>query len=69
MVFRGAEPVLGDADEIQRNQMAPLVQQLEEAVLAIGAGLTQTMGPVALAAASPDKRTDLPLLSISSCCK
>ena len=61
---------IGEGDEIGRDHHgAPLVQQLVEGVLTVGAGLAQKISPVSEVTALPSQRTCLPLDSMVSCCR
>ena len=56
-------------DEVHRRPLGPLMQALEVRVLRIGPGWPQITGTVVDATAAPSRSTDLPLLSISTCCR
>ena len=58
-----------ERDEVGRNQLGALVDQLVEGVLAVGAGSPQKISPVSEVTGVPSQRTDLPLDSMVSCCR
>jgi hypothetical protein len=64
---RGARPL--EEDELDRDDVAALVQHLEVGVLRVRPGSPQTTGLVANGSGAPLRSTRLPLLSISSCCR
>ncbi len=58
---------LGGDQELHRDDVRALVDELEEGVLGIGARLAPHHRPVGRATGAPSRVTDLPLLSMSSC--
>ena len=68
VVAQGVEAVR-EAHEVARNQPRALVDELVEAVLAVGSGLAPVDAPVSTSTAVESSRTDLPFDSIVSCCR
>ena len=60
---------LGEGDEIARNQLRSLMDQLIEGMLAVGARFAPVDRPGLVVDLGPIRVTCLPLLSIVNCCK
>ena len=61
---------LAEADEVARDELRALVDQLVERVLSVGAGLApDDRAGLRSRRAAPSRSTCLPLLSICSCCR
>ena len=69
MVLEVRLVALGGGQELDRDDVGALVQQLEEGVLAVGAGLAPDQRAGRRRAGAPSSVTLLPFDSMSSCCR
>jgi hypothetical protein len=60
---------LAEADEVGGDQLRALMDELIVGVLAVVPAVPHTTGPVSVVTDRPYMSTDLPLDSISSCCR